>query len=100
MNPNERLAELMAAATTLAEQKADGHLTILKFTTGWKVALSTPNLDTGGTGREEVAMLPAFKTLEEALEYLLQEQISFYDFDFWSDPTWQAYEFLDRRTKP
>ncbi len=100
MNSNDKLAELMTAATMLAEQKADGHLTILKFTTGWKVALNTPNLDTRGAGREEVAMLPAFETLEEALEYLLHEQINFQDFDFWSDPNWQAYEFINRRTKP
>ena len=34
----------------------DGHLTIFKFTSGWKAMLGTPDLD-GGTGRNEVARL-------------------------------------------
>ncbi len=99
MNSNDKLAELMTAATTLAKKKVDGHLTILKFTSGWKVALSTPDLDSRGAGREQVAMLPTFKTLEEALQHLLEEQISFQDLDFWHDPNWKADDFLDRITK-
>lgn len=98
MNSNDKLAELMAAATTLAKQKADGHLTILKFTSGWKVAFSTPDLDVGA-GREQVAMLPTFKTLEEALQHLLEEQISFLNLDFWCNPNWKAEDFWDRIRK-
>lgn len=98
MNSNDKLAELMTAATTLAKTKADGHLTILKFTSGWKVAFSTPDLDVGA-GREQVAMLPAFKTLEEALQHLLEEQISFLDLAFWCNPNWKADDFLKRYRK-
>ena len=99
MNSNDKLAELMAAAATLAKTKADGHLTILKFTSGWKVALSTPDLDSRGAGREQVAMLPTFKTLEEALQHLLEEQISFLNLDFWCKPNWKAEDFWDRIRK-
>ena len=98
MNSNDKLAELMTAATTLAKTKADGHLTILKFTGGWKVAFGTPELDVGA-GREEVAMLPAFKTLEEALQHLLEEQISFLDIALWHNPNWHVDDFLDRIRK-
>ena len=99
MNSNDKLAELMAAATTLAKTKADGHLTILKFTSGWKVALSTPDLDSRGAGREQVAMLPTFKTLEEALQHLLEEQMSFLDIALWHNPNWHVDDFWDRIRK-
>ena len=46
------------------------HLTILRFTTGWKVAWGTPDLDTG-QGRDQVGSLPSFPTLEGALKNLL-----------------------------
>lgn len=53
-----------------------GHLTILKFTTGWKAMFGTPDLDTGsvevGRGaREHINDLPNCATIEEALESLL-----------------------------
>lgn len=98
MNSNDKLAELMTAVTTLVKKKADGHLTILKFTSGWKVAFSTPDLDVGA-GREEVAMLPAFKTLEEALQHLLEEQISFLDLALCNNPNWHVDDFWDRIRK-
>ena len=53
----------------LAEEKAkredDGHLTVMRFTTHWKVMGNTPNLDIDG--RKEVQRLAPFETLEEAL---------------------------------
>jgi len=34
-------------AEEIARERAGGHLTLLRFTTGWKVALGTPDLDSG-----------------------------------------------------
>ena len=60
---------------TLAEMKArdyDGHLTIMRFSTEWKVMLGTPNLDTG-EGSEQVRTLKGYESLEDALLYLIIE---------------------------
>jgi hypothetical protein len=70
------LETLIGLAENLASQKADGHLTVMRFTTGWKVALGTPNLD-DGTGREELVRLPLHTTLREALVSLLIERNRF-----------------------
>lgn len=57
----------------LAEHRAveyDGHITILRFTTGWKVMYGTPNLDTG-EGRNEIGALKSHHTLKAALVSLV-----------------------------
>jgi hypothetical protein len=64
------LETLIGLAERLAEEEADGHLTMMRFTTGWKVFLRTPDLDIGG-GREEVAKAQSYETLKEALVMLL-----------------------------
>jgi len=51
----------------MATDHEDGHLTIFRFTTGWKVMLGTPDLDTG-YGRDEVSYLDAYPTLRKAIE--------------------------------
>lgn len=56
----------------LADDRAGGHYTILSFTTGFKVALGTPQF--AGENLEsyfKVQVLPQFPTLEEAVEYAL-----------------------------
>lgn len=60
------LATLLALIESRAVAHRDGHLTILRFTTGWKILLGTPDLDSGA-GREEVWQLPTYPTLREAL---------------------------------
>jgi hypothetical protein len=60
-----------------AAKHCDGHYSILSFTTGHKVAFWTPDLDTGH-GRNEVAELPAFSTLKDALVDALVTGRSFY----------------------
>ena len=67
---NLNLETLIELAEMLAAEEADGHLTLMRFTTGWKVFLKTPNLDTG-SGREEVANIQMHGTLKEALIALL-----------------------------
>jgi hypothetical protein len=48
---------------------------MLKFTTGWKVFLGTPNLDVGGE-RDKIGEIKSFSTLEEALINLIINQNS------------------------
>lgn len=70
------LSSLFAKAEKLASKKSDGHLTLLKFSSGWKAALYTPDFDSG-EGREQIQMLPSFSTKEEALKWLIAEEVSF-----------------------
>ena len=62
----ETVPEVLKLAEKVAAERYGGHLTIMRFTTGWKAAFQTPNLDTG-EGREDVWKLKSFSTLEEAL---------------------------------
>jgi len=66
---------LIQQAEALAKEKTDGHLSILKFTTGYKVFLGTPNLDIGEE-RENISNMNSFSTLEEALQSLLKTNAS------------------------
>ncbi len=86
------LETLLSLAEAMALKKADGHLTILRFTTHWKVILGTPDLITGddkvvitgglkhGGGYGQVLELEGYGTLEEALKNLIlaeQENVKF-----------------------
>lgn len=64
------LETLIGLAEELAVEEAGGHLSLTRFTTGWKVFLRTPDLDTGA-GREEVAGMQSCETLKEAPVNLL-----------------------------
>ena len=64
------LNTLIQIVEELAKNEADGHVSMLKFTTGWKVFFGTPNLDIGEE-REQVAKLQAFETFSQALEHLI-----------------------------
>jgi len=64
---------LLALAERRAVAETDGHLTLLRFTTGWKFLLGIPNLDSG-KGREEISVLKSYPTSKEALvAFLLQK---------------------------
>lgn len=78
------LAALLKKAERLATERADGHLTIMRFTTGWKIMLGTPETTieftscpcceiTGG-GYAEIKKLQSFQSLEAALEGLFREK--------------------------
>ena len=58
--------DIVALATITAKCYADGHLTILKFTTGWKCMVGTPDLDSG-EGRKQIAALPDYESLNDAV---------------------------------
>lgn len=53
---------LMDLVTTAADKCHGGHVTIMKFTSGWKGFYGTPDLDSG-KGRDEVARLPNYASL-------------------------------------
>ena len=71
MTANMTLDQFLDTVEALAAL-ADGHITIFRFTTHWKIQLGTPDL-TAGDGREEVAALPAYTTLPEAVSALARE---------------------------
>lgn len=70
------LETLVALAETLARRQADGHLTLMRFTTGWKVALGTPDIE-AQVARTELDKMPSHPTLREALVSLLMERNRF-----------------------
>ena len=68
----QNIETLIKQAENIAKEKADGHLSMLKFTTEWKIFLGTPNLDIGEE-RERISELEAFPTLAEALASFVTE---------------------------
>jgi hypothetical protein len=48
----------------------DGHFFVLAFTTHYKGGYGTPDFDFG-TGRDEILILPGFKTIAELLDHML-----------------------------
>lgn len=84
MTDNEMtVQELISVAEAIAKDRFDGHLTLMKFTTGWKAAWGTPDLDSGD-GRSQVARLKPYPSLEDALKGLLRSPVQdFYDFLSW-----------------
>jgi hypothetical protein len=45
MNSSEqRLIALLRLAEDIAVNSADGHVTLMRFTTGWKISLGTPEM--------------------------------------------------------
>jgi len=62
----------VAVAERLARECYDGHLTILRFTTGWKAVFGTPDMSRGG--RSHLSMVDTAPSLEAAcLDLLLRE---------------------------
>lgn len=57
--------ELFAALVEKANKTFDGHLTIMKFTTNWRIGFQTPN------HREDIDGLTAGATFAEAAQKAL-----------------------------
>jgi len=70
----DKTGVLLELAERVAKQNYSGHLTILRFTTHWKVCFGTPNLDAGA--RDEVGNLSDYESLGDALFHLLYDSIS------------------------
>ena len=62
--------ELLEGLDRLATETTDGHLTLMRFTTGWKVSLGTPDLSRWG--RDEVRRMKGHPTLHASLSALLE----------------------------
>jgi hypothetical protein len=60
---------LLEKVEKIADQDFDGHLTIMKFTGGWKAMFGTPSLSI--PGRTEVEPLQRCNDLEDCLDDLL-----------------------------
>jgi hypothetical protein len=60
---------LLEKVEKIADQDFDGHLTIMKFTRGWKAMFGTPNLSI--VGRTEVRPITECNTLKDCLDGLL-----------------------------
>lgn len=60
---------LMALAEQIAVEHADGHFTLMRFTTGWKCIIGTPDFNILGriNGSCEIMRLPSFQSAREAL---------------------------------
>jgi hypothetical protein len=59
--------EILTKLQAVALADYDGHLTIMRFTTNWRVGFFTPN------SREDVQQLAAGRTFAEAAEAALAE---------------------------
>lgn len=72
------LEELINELELIAKSDTDGHVTMLKFTTGWKVALGTPNLDIGEE-RAKISSLKGHLLLKDAIRDAINNKISLYE---------------------
>lgn len=62
--------ELLMALIRLANETMDGHSTIMKFTTGYKAFLGTPDLSR--LGRDALWRMKSQPTLDAALKAVLR----------------------------
>ena len=65
------IEQLLDLVEKLAIETKDGHLAIMRFTSGWKVFLGTPDLRSG-SGDSQVARQKSHKELRNGLIYLLE----------------------------
>ena len=73
-NEIENLQQLLETCARVADELQDGHFTIYKFTTGWKVVLGTPDMP---LAEQEVLgdRLPGKMTLHDALLTFLRQPL-------------------------
>jgi len=80
------MKDILAEIENIAKEKHDGHLTIMRFTTGWKAFYATPimdfdvdkNGDLGGD-RQFLWKLPMSETIDDALYQLLKFPVNIQD---------------------
>lgn len=64
-----KLPNLLKQAERTAEEKHNGHLTLMRLSTGWKAMFGSP--DDSAESQKTVQTLKTFKTLYEAVQSLL-----------------------------
>ena len=79
---------LMTHAEEIARAEFDGHLTMLRFTSGWKVFFGTPDLRSGMTDQTLFDEIPAYRRIEDALGFA----ISCRRIIEWETPDWAKDE--------
>ena len=87
------LESLLKLLTIEAKKSHDGHYTIFAFTTGYKVALGTPDMTPWGASKvyAQLAEMPAFPTLKDAVIAALVSEKTFADyFDSCPQAWWEA----------
>jgi hypothetical protein len=63
---------LLDAVIEIATENYDGHVSLLTFTTGWKVIFGTPDdLGYPGKQRDQLHGIPGFMSLDDALLYAI-----------------------------
>jgi len=66
---DQDLLFLLETVEKIANENFDGHLTIMKFTNGWKALFGTPSFSI--LGRTEVEPLQKCNSLKDCLDFLL-----------------------------
>lgn len=69
---------LMNLFVEQSEQLYNGHFTLLSFTSGFKAAFGTVDLDSG-IGRKYVHLLPTFRSITDAVTYAINYDINFHE---------------------
>lgn len=64
-----KLSKLLRQAELIADEKHNGHLTLMRLSTGWKAMYGSPS--DSEAGRKDVQKLKTYKTLYEAVSSLL-----------------------------
>lgn len=72
---NLSVEELLLRIEEYAKLNYQGHLTIFRFTNGWKISYGTPNLD---RNNDKVGNLQEFCDLKEGFLSLIENPVSFY----------------------
>jgi hypothetical protein len=70
---DKTLEELIVIAEDISLRKSDGHLTLMRFGSGWKIFFGTPMID-GGTGRDQLNAQIKHKDMREGIISLLNNQ--------------------------
>lgn len=63
---HDKTADILGILCDVADEHADGHFSIFKFTTNWKVVLDTHS------ATDIMESVPAFKTLREAVAWAIK----------------------------
>jgi hypothetical protein len=67
---DKSLEELVVMAENMSLHKSDGHLTFMRFGSGWKIFFGTPMID-GGTGRDQLDAQIKHKNVRDGIVSLL-----------------------------
>jgi hypothetical protein len=72
-----------------ANRHHDGHITIFKFSTNWRVGFETPEGDMRQDN--DLSLLPVGKTFAEAARAALLQPVAFYDIREASRANWDTF---------